>query len=376
MSRRSPRSARLAREHDATLIVDDAHATGILGEGGRGLSGEADIVIGTFSKALGGFGAYVACSGHVARLSDQSLQRADLLDRAAAAGARRHRCGARSPARRSTPSAPMSRGSPRGSGAARERVGFDTGASTTQIVPLIAGTAEAALALSEQAARRGLLGDRDQAADRAAGTARVRLAFTAAHDEADVDRLLDVLEEKAGQQRREGLSSRAMHFVLVHGWGFHAGIWADVVAHLGRSRSHARRSRIRVRRAQGHGRMARRQHRCRPFAWAALAAPAGRRTLQGTGQHPGLRLLLLPCRRHRASPPCSGGLSATRATRFRPSGAPAAPRLRPAGGAERRAPRRGARLADALGRAGHASDSSTAPCSPLPPATTPSCRQP
>ena len=53
---------RLAREHDAMLIVDDAHATGILGEGGRGLSGEANIVIGTFSKALGGFGAYVACS--------------------------------------------------------------------------------------------------------------------------------------------------------------------------------------------------------------------------------------------------------------------------------------------------------------------------
>ena len=33
-----------------------------LGEGGRGLSGDADIVIGTFSKALGSFGAYVACS--------------------------------------------------------------------------------------------------------------------------------------------------------------------------------------------------------------------------------------------------------------------------------------------------------------------------
>ena len=52
--------ARLAREHDACLIVDDAHATGILGRGGSGLSGDADIVIGTFSKALGGFGGYVA----------------------------------------------------------------------------------------------------------------------------------------------------------------------------------------------------------------------------------------------------------------------------------------------------------------------------
>jgi len=54
--------ARLASSHDAMLIVDDAHATGILGEGGRGLSDGADMVIGTFSKALGSFGAYVACS--------------------------------------------------------------------------------------------------------------------------------------------------------------------------------------------------------------------------------------------------------------------------------------------------------------------------
>ena len=54
--------AALARAHDACLIVDDAHATGILGEGGSGLSGEADIVIGTFSKALGSFGGFVASS--------------------------------------------------------------------------------------------------------------------------------------------------------------------------------------------------------------------------------------------------------------------------------------------------------------------------
>ncbi|HEX7532979.1 MAG TPA: aminotransferase class I/II-fold pyridoxal phosphate-dependent enzyme, partial [Methyloceanibacter sp.] len=64
--------ARLARSHDACLIVDDAHATGILGEGGSGLSSGADIVIGTFSKALGSFGAYVACS---ATLRDYLINR-------------------------------------------------------------------------------------------------------------------------------------------------------------------------------------------------------------------------------------------------------------------------------------------------------------
>ena len=130
---------RLARAHEACLIVDDAHATGILGEGGRGLSDDADIVIGTFSKALGGFGAYVACSATIARLSCQSLCRADLFHRAAAAGARRDRRGARSRAVLDAERAHVAGLAERFRLGARA-LGFDTGASTTQIVPLIAGS--------------------------------------------------------------------------------------------------------------------------------------------------------------------------------------------------------------------------------------------
>ncbi|MCK9540982.1 MAG: aminotransferase class I/II-fold pyridoxal phosphate-dependent enzyme, partial [Novosphingobium sp.] len=56
----------LARRHDAFLFIDEAHATGVLGPAGAGLSarvsGGVDLVMGTFSKALGGFGAYVAGS--------------------------------------------------------------------------------------------------------------------------------------------------------------------------------------------------------------------------------------------------------------------------------------------------------------------------
>lgn len=59
---------RLAREHDALLMVDDAHGGGVLGPEGRGSAALAgigagiDLQMGTFSKALGSFGAYVACS--------------------------------------------------------------------------------------------------------------------------------------------------------------------------------------------------------------------------------------------------------------------------------------------------------------------------
>ncbi len=91
--------ARLAREHDACLIVDDAHATGILGRGGSGLSGDADIVIGTFSKALGGFGGYVASTRDDARLS-RSI--------AVAASSTRRRCRRRC----SAPSTPRSTSCP------------------------------------------------------------------------------------------------------------------------------------------------------------------------------------------------------------------------------------------------------------------------
>jgi 8-amino-7-oxononanoate synthase len=192
--------ARLARAYDACLIIDDAHATGILGEGGSGLSAGADIVIGTFSKALGSFGAYVACS---ATLRDYLINRCggliystalppqvlgaidaalDLIqgldpDRAYVArlGAR-FRTGA-------------------------EALGHDTGASATQIVPLIEGTAEAALDLSDRLRKGGFWATPIRPPTVPKGTARVRLAFTRAHQESDVDRLLDVLAETAGQAR-------------------------------------------------------------------------------------------------------------------------------------------------------------------------------
>ncbi|MFH1552079.1 MAG: 8-amino-7-oxononanoate synthase [Candidatus Omnitrophota bacterium] len=60
--------ARLKKKYDCMLMVDEAHATGVFGPGGSGLveakgvTDEVDIVMGTFSKALGGFGSYVASS--------------------------------------------------------------------------------------------------------------------------------------------------------------------------------------------------------------------------------------------------------------------------------------------------------------------------
>lgn len=192
--------ARLAQAHEACLIVDDAHATGILGEGGCGLSGEADIVISTFSKALGGFGGYVACSetmrdylvnrcGGVIYATalpppvlgaiDAALDLVPGMDaeRAHVANlAERFRAGA-------------------------SVIGLNTGASSTQIVPIVLGAPEAASAMSGRLRQAGLWATSIRPPTVPSGTARLRLAFTAAHEVTDIDRLLDALSTEHAPRR-------------------------------------------------------------------------------------------------------------------------------------------------------------------------------
>jgi glycine C-acetyltransferase len=69
---RLPEIVELARRHDAVVVVDDSHGTGVMGEGGRGVAehfgllGEIDVVTSTLGKALGGAaGGFVASSREV-----------------------------------------------------------------------------------------------------------------------------------------------------------------------------------------------------------------------------------------------------------------------------------------------------------------------
>jgi 8-amino-7-oxononanoate synthase len=187
---------RLAQTNGAMLVVDDAHATGILGEGGRGLSDQADIVIGTFSKALGGFGAYVACSEtmrdylvnrcsgliYSTALPPSVLGAIDAaLDLVAGLDTER--------AHVATLAARLRDGA--------QALGLDTGASATQIVPLIAGSNHAALGLGKTLRDAGFFATAIRPPTVPPGTARVRLALTAAHTEADIDALLDALDDRA-----------------------------------------------------------------------------------------------------------------------------------------------------------------------------------
>jgi 8-amino-7-oxononanoate synthase len=196
--------AALARAHDACLIVDDAHATGILGEGGAGLAAEADIVIGTFSKALGSFGGFVASSETV---RDYLVNRCAGLIYSTALPP--PVLGAIDAALHLVPGMNEERAHVAGL-AERFRVGvqaagLNAGASTTQIVPVILGSAEAALAMSARLRQAGLWVTSIRPPTVPVGTARLRLAFSASHHESDIDRLLDVLSAEDAPRRARAM---------------------------------------------------------------------------------------------------------------------------------------------------------------------------
>ncbi len=187
-----PRLRALADAHDAFLYLDEAHATGVLGPGGAGLAhaaGGADLVMGTFSKALGSFGAYIAgsralidylinaCSGFIYTTAlpppvlgaiDAALDVLPTLDEA-----RSRLAGNASRVR-----------------AEFAALGMDTGNSTTQIVPALIGNEAETMALAAGLQSRGILAVPIRPPTVPAGTARLRFALSAAHDDAAIESLL------------------------------------------------------------------------------------------------------------------------------------------------------------------------------------------
>jgi 8-amino-7-oxononanoate synthase len=190
------RLSTLARAHDAFLYLDEAHATGVLGPGGAGLAAAlpdaADLVMGTFSKAMGAFGAYVAgsrllidylincCGGFVFSTAPPPAM-----------------LGAIDAALDLVPDMDAERQRLADHGAhLRQRLaeaGIGTGASSTQIVPVIVGDADKALALSDRLAALGMLAAAIRPPTVPPGTSRLRIALRATHSAEDVDRLANVL---------------------------------------------------------------------------------------------------------------------------------------------------------------------------------------
>ncbi|WP_142846907.1 8-amino-7-oxononanoate synthase [Telmatospirillum sp. J64-1] len=196
-----PALVELAERYGAFLYVDEAHATGVLGENGfgltEGLAGRIGLVMGTFSKALGSFGAYVACSSAV---RDYLVNRCTGLIYATALPP--SVLGAMDAALDLIPELGGERLRLAALGEKVRRdfqaAGLDTGPSSTQIIPVILGEESRALAVARALEDEGILGIAIRPPTVPSGTSRIRFALSAKHRDQDVERLIAVVTDLAG----------------------------------------------------------------------------------------------------------------------------------------------------------------------------------
>jgi 8-amino-7-oxononanoate synthase len=186
----------IARRHDAWLISDDAHGIGVVG-GGRGSTfagktpADVPLQMGTLSKAIGAYGGYLCASRSVIELMHNrartliystglppavvaaAIAALDLIEREPDYAAR-----------------PLAKAR-----AFTRRAGLPEAHSP--IVPIILGSAQAALAASRRLEDAGFLVVAIRPPTVPEGSARLRLAFTAAHPDNEIDRLADLVRERA-----------------------------------------------------------------------------------------------------------------------------------------------------------------------------------
>jgi 8-amino-7-oxononanoate synthase len=186
----------LSQVFGAILVVDEAHATGVLGHQGMGLAQGrgVDVVVGTFSKACGTFGAYVAGSRNLREylinccagiIYSTALPPAVL---GAVAGALELIPAMDAERRRLHANADLLR-------TAIERMGWDCGRSATQIVPVVVGSESRTMALSQWLAANGIYASAIRPPTVERDRSRIRLAVTALHQSEDIQRVIDAFRQ-------------------------------------------------------------------------------------------------------------------------------------------------------------------------------------
>jgi 8-amino-7-oxononanoate synthase len=184
----------LARNFDAALLVDEAHALGVLGPQGRGVCAaanvEPDIVVGTLGKSFGVAGAFVAASAAIisfvrnrARSFVYSTAPPPMLVRAALAAL------------------PLVQGADAArttllAHAARLRAGlrdngFDVPEGRSQILPVLIGENDRTMRISTELLERGVFVQGIRPPTVPEGTARLRLTPMATHRTEQIDRAID-----------------------------------------------------------------------------------------------------------------------------------------------------------------------------------------
>lgn len=184
---------RLKEQYDSFLIIDEAHGTGVLGKKGMGptCGKDVDMIMGTMGKAWGSFGAYVACSAKMREYlinfcygliystalppsvigsMDAALQLIPTMDKERRDLFRK---------------AALFRSS-------LNELGYDTGKSTTQIIPVIIGDERDTLELSKWLEDNDILAMTFRYPTVASGESRIRLSLSALHTQEHLEMVVDL----------------------------------------------------------------------------------------------------------------------------------------------------------------------------------------
>jgi 8-amino-7-oxononanoate synthase len=175
--------AALCKRHDAALILDEAHAIGVLGPEGRGVAAahgvSPDVMVGTFGKALGSFGAFAATSKPISDLlwnRARSLVFSTGLPASVAAASRSAVDlvrGSEGADRRATLE--------RSARFLRAQIPRALGASASPIVPIIVGDDRVAMACTDELLAHGLFVQGIRPPTVPPGTSRLRVGLSARH---------------------------------------------------------------------------------------------------------------------------------------------------------------------------------------------------
>ena len=202
-----PEITSTAMESGAMVMVDEAHATGVFGPGGSGLIREhaledkVNVSMGTLSKALGGYGGFIACSSSLREL---------LVNRArafiyttglppavvgCALGALAEIEKAGSPGVELLRRAAFFRKT-------LQEAGLNTLNSQSQIIPVLIGGNAKTLAVAQRLKSKGILAVAIRPPTVPEGTARLRLSVTLDHSDRDLQWAAgEIINEAAGREK-------------------------------------------------------------------------------------------------------------------------------------------------------------------------------
>ncbi len=191
---------RLREKYDALLVVDDAHATGVLGKQGRGaaedtaISGKIDIIMGTLSKAAGCLGGFAAASAemieYLIHFSRPFIFATSLPPPVRAAALEALHIMEEDAALRSRLWENARRIHQRLGG-----LGLEMAPLASPIIPLMIGPEKETVRISQKLLEEGVLVPAIRTPTVPKGKARLRITASALHEEGDIEKLVEALKK-------------------------------------------------------------------------------------------------------------------------------------------------------------------------------------